>query len=37
LGEAHAMLPGMVSWVSAFILIFLAIKPLRRAFLPQLG
>ena len=36
-GEAHAMLPGMVSWVSAFILIFLAIKPLRRAIIPQLG
>ncbi len=37
LGEAHAMLPNMVSWVSAFILIFLAIKPLRRAVIPQLG
>ena len=37
LGEAHAMLPGLVSWVSAFILIFLAIKPLRRAVIPQLG
>ncbi len=37
LGEAHTMLPGMVSWVSAFILIFLAIKPLRRAVIPQLG
>ncbi len=37
LGEAHTMLPGLVSWVSAFILIFLAIKPLRRAVLPQLG
>ena len=37
LGEAHAMLPGIVSWVSAFILIFLAIKPLRRAVIPQLG
>jgi len=37
LGEAHAMLPGMVSWVSAFILIFLAVKPLRRAVIPQLG
>jgi hypothetical protein len=37
LGEAHAMLPGMVSLVSAFILIFLAIKPLRRAVVPQLG
>ena len=37
LGEAHTMLPGMVSWASAFILIFLAIKPLRRAVVPQLG
>jgi uncharacterized membrane protein YraQ (UPF0718 family) len=37
LGEAHTMLPGMLSWVSAFILIFLAIKPLRRAVIPQLG
>ncbi len=37
LGEAHAMLPGVVSWVSAFLLIFLAIKPLRRAVIPQLG
>lgn len=37
LGEAHAMLPGMLSWASAFILIFLAIKPLRRAVIPQLG
>lgn len=37
LGESHAMLPGVVSWVSAFILIFLAIKPLRRAVIPQLG
>ncbi len=37
LGEAHAMLPGLVSWVSAFILIFLAIKPLRRAVIPKLG
>ena len=37
LGEAHAMLPGVVSWASAFILIFLAIKPLRRAVFPQLG
>ena len=36
-GEAHTMLPGMVSWVSAFILILLAIKPLRRAIIPQLG
>jgi uncharacterized protein len=37
LGESHAMLPDVVSWLSAFILIFLAIKPLRRAVLPQLG
>ncbi len=37
LGEAHAMLPGVVAWVSAFVLIFLAIKPLRRAVVPQLG
>ena len=36
-GEAHAILPGMVSWISAFILILLAIKPLRRAIIPQLG
>lgn len=37
LGEAHTMLPDLVSWFSAFILIFLAIKPLRRAVIPQLG
>jgi hypothetical protein len=37
LGHAHAMLPDAVSWGSAFILIFLAIKPLRRAIVPQLG
>ena len=37
LGDTHAMLPGVVSWVSAFILIFLAIKPLRKAVIPQLG
>ncbi len=37
LGEAHNMLPGVVAWVSAFVLIFLAIKPLRRAVVPQLG
>ncbi len=37
LGEAHAMLPGVISWASAFILIFLAIKPLRRAVIPKLG
>jgi len=37
LGEAHTMLPGYVAWGSAFLLIFLAIKPLRRAVIPQLG
>jgi len=37
LGHAHAMLPDVVSWGSAFILILLAIKPLRRALVPQLG
>lgn len=37
LGEAHAMLPGVLSWLSAFLLIFLAIKPLRRAVLPRMG
>ena len=37
LGESHAMLPGIVSWVSAFLLIFLVIKPLRRAVIPGLG
>ena len=37
LGDAHTMLPGFLSWASAFLLIFLAIKPLRRAVLPRLG
>lgn len=37
LGEAHTMLPGIVSWLSAFILLLLAIKPLRRIIIPQLG
>ena len=37
LGDAHMMLPGVVAWVSAFLLIFLAIKPLRRALIPKLG
>ena len=37
LGEAHDMLPGVVAWVSAFLLIFLAIKPLRKKLIPQLG
>ncbi len=35
--DSHTMLPGVVAWVSAFILIFLIIKPLRRAVIPQLG
>ncbi|MBL4712376.1 MAG: SO_0444 family Cu/Zn efflux transporter [Gammaproteobacteria bacterium] len=37
LGDAHTMLPGTIAWLSAFLLIFLAIKPLRRAVVPQLG
>jgi len=37
LGKAHTMLPEAVSWVSAFLLMFLAIRPLRRAVLPQLN
>ncbi len=37
LGEAHAVLPDVLSWGSALLLIFLAIKPLRRALIPQLG
>jgi len=37
LGEAHAVLPDVLSWGSAILLIFLAIKPLRRAVVPQLG
>ena len=37
LGHAHAMLPDVVTWGSALVLIFLAIKPLRRAIIPQLG
>jgi len=36
LGEAYAMLPDPVSWGSAFLLIFLAIKPLRKTILPML-
>ena len=36
LGEAHAMLPEVVAWVSALLLIFLSIKPLRKAVLPML-
>lgn len=37
LGEAHTFLPAALVWISALLLIFLAIKPLRRAVLPQLG
>lgn len=37
LGHAHAMLPDVVTWSSAFVLLFLAIKPLRRAIIPRLG
>jgi len=37
LGEAHAMLPDVLSWGSALLLFFLAIRPLRRAIIPQLG
>lgn len=37
LGEAHTLLPDVLSWGSALLLIFLAIKPLRRALIPQLG
>jgi ABC-type lipoprotein release transport system permease subunit len=36
-GQKLFKLPDVVSWTSAFILIFLAIKPLRRAVIPQLG
>jgi uncharacterized membrane protein YraQ (UPF0718 family) len=37
LGEAHTMLPDVLSWGSALLLIFLAIRPLRRALIPRLG
>ena len=37
IGQEHAMLPETLAWVSAFVLIFLAIKPLRRAVFPWLG
>jgi len=37
MGGNHDVVPGVVAWVSAFLLIFLAIKALRRAVLPQLG
>jgi uncharacterized membrane protein YraQ (UPF0718 family) len=37
LGEANMMLPAFLSWGSAFLLLVLAIKPLRRLLLPKLG
>jgi len=37
MGEANMMLPMFLSWGSAFLLLVLAIKPLRRLLLPKLG
>ena len=37
LGHAHAMLPAWLAWGSAVLLVFLAIRPLRKAILPRLG
>jgi uncharacterized membrane protein YraQ (UPF0718 family) len=37
LGEANMMLPVLLSWGSAILLLILAIKPLRRLLLPGLG
>lgn len=37
LGEAHAMLPAIVTWSSAVLLLVLAVRPLRRRLLPWLG
>lgn len=37
LGEANMMLPMLLSWGSAILLLILAIKPLRRTLLPSLG
>ena len=37
LSEAHAMLPEIVAWSSAILLLVLALRPLRRRLLPQLG
>lgn len=37
MGEADAMLPTALAWGSAIVLLFLAIKPLRKTLLPQLG
>lgn len=37
LGEASMMLPMLLSWGSAILLLVLAIRPLRRLLLPKLG
>jgi len=37
LGEANMMLPMLLSWGSAIVLLVLAIRPLRRLLLPKLG
>ena len=37
MGEANMMLPMVLSWGSAILLLVLAIKPLRRLLLPMLG
>jgi len=37
LGEASMMLPMVLSWGSAIVLLVLAIRPLRRVLLPKLG
>jgi len=37
LGEANMMLPMFLTWGSAFLLLVLAIKPLRRLLFPKLG
>jgi uncharacterized membrane protein YraQ (UPF0718 family) len=37
IGHAHSMLPEVVSWGSAIILLVLGIRPVRRALLPMLG
>lgn len=37
LGEANMLLPVLLTWGSAILLLVLAIKPLRRLLLPRLG
>jgi hypothetical protein len=37
LGEASMMLPMVLSWGSALLLLVLAIRPVRRTLLPMLG